>query len=233
MMKKLLMLLLSLICCISILGCGADPKKEAQRLNTEYYENIKNIFSDWSKEVDPIVQTNSDFKSSVLQIAQITDSKTMPALNELKVKFDNEKSSTELKPLHDSLNNLFNTTFSFFAKWIEQDGFSNMNQVDANIELIRSTNLMLNARLLYENEYSLLVNKKSTYNLDLEHYNKIKQGDTYADIANILGMPGQLTYSSQGSFLWAESYEWVLGNKRVSAKFENNRLKIISQFNLQ
>ena len=151
----------------------------------------------------------------------------------MKVKFDKEKSSTELKPLHDSLNSLFNTTFSFFTKWIEQDGFSNMNQVDANIELIRSTNLMLNARLLYENEYSLLVNKKSTYNLDLEHYNKIKQGDTYADIANILGMPGQLTYSSQGSFLWAESYEWVLGNKRVSAKFENNRLKIISQFNLQ
>lgn len=233
MMKKLLMVLLSLICCISILGCGTDSKKEAQRLNTEYYENIKNTFASWSQEVDPIVQSNPDFKSSALQIAQITNSKTMPMLNELKVKFDKEKTSTELEPLHNSLDNLFNTTFAFFTKWIEQDGFSNMNQVDANIELIRSTNLMLNARLIYENEYSLLVNKKSTYNLDLEHYNKIKQGDTYAEIANLLGMPGQLTHSSQGGFLWAESYEWVAGNKRVSAKFENNRLRIISQFNLQ
>lgn len=232
-MKKILMVLLALICCISLIGCGADPKKEAERLNTEYYSNIVNIFNDWTKEMDPIINKNQDFKVTNMQVAQITNDKTLPTLNELKSKFDKEKLPSELKPLHDSLNNIFSNMFNFYSKWSEPDGFLNMGPQNATIEIVRLSNNLLNARLSYENEYSIIKNGKSTYKLDLEHYTKIKQGDSYAEVANILGMPGQLTYSSQGTYLWAETYEWVLDKKRISARFENNKLKIISQFNLQ
>lgn len=232
-MKKILMVLLALICCISLIGCGADPKKEAERLNTEYYTNIKSIFEDWSKNMDPIVHSNQNFQDSNIQVSQITRDKTLPALTDLKSKFDKEKFPDDLKPLQNSLNNLFVDMFNFYAQWSEPDGFFKMGPQNATVELLRLSNNILNSRLRYENEYSIIKNGKSNYKLDLEHYNKIKQGDSYAEVANILGMPGQLTYSSQGGYYWSESYEWVLDKKRISAKFENNKLKIISQFNLQ
>lgn len=85
-----------------------------------------------------------------------------------------------------------------------------------------------NAKLEYENELSVLSTGKSTYELTLDNFNKLKTGLPYATVANTFKMPGSLEKTLDFSFTderdIREFYVWKHGEATVVLMFKNGYL---------
>ena len=97
---------------------------------------------------------------------------------------------------------------------------------------------VINASLEFDNDYSVLVNNKSTYELTLTNFKKIHKNDNYFKVADTFKMPGKLENSMETNHKFIgqrllEVYTWENDGGFVKIMFENGKAYQMEQRNLK
>lgn len=239
MMKKLFCCIVLFLSCFIMSACGGPSvKEEAQRLDTEYYQALKQHNQSMTSEMDKLKAQYNGSGEYDIQIAAIVETKYKPEFDKLKDKFSKEKVNEDTKELHEIINSQFTEYETFLNSIIALKDKSKLNyqnfMSDVNNNLINMTN----NKLKYQNTLSLLTNNKSTYELTLSNYQKIHKGDSYSTVANTFKMPGELTNSSESNTILIgqrklDHYVWKNGDAYVRIMFENGKVYMMEQKGLK
>lgn len=240
-MKKVLSLLFIIICCICLVGCGTDTKKEAERLHNEYFQPgfklVEEYQQDWS-ETDKKFE-GKDFDN---KISQLVKEKYKPQFLALKEKFNKEKDIKETAELRkqigymlDDVLNLADLTFDL----CQLPSDTPQEKVTTYLKKIGNlTNNLVSEEMEYKNQYSLLTNGKSSYELTLRNFQQIQKGDSYITVVNLFKMPGRLTNSHESNHALIgnrklEHYVWEDKGATVRIMFENGKAYQMEQVGLK
>lgn len=242
-MKKFVFLLVVILCCI-LTACATAPQKisakdEAIKLDKEYCQQAEAIYNAMSDEHDKIWKEYGSGRENDLKIAAITEEKYKPQIDDLVNKFNSEKIenrsvkdliSKKLKAEQDGIN--------VFVAAKKAKGMSESEYDEFSKEVMFNLGQARNLDFEYKNEYSLLVNNKSTYELTLANFKKIHKGDIYLKVANTFKMPGKLKNSMESNHAFIgnrllEVYEWENDGGYVKIMFENGKVYQLEQRNLK
>ena len=201
-MKKLLMVLLALICCISILGCGADPKKEAERLHQEYAEPGFTLFQNLTKEINDLRSKYGD-KRFDDGVKKLIEEKYKPQFVDMQNKFKNEKDVEDTKLMREQMGLMLDDVIILLDTGLELTSLPINAEKEVALpyfnKMQTTINNLVSEQVEYLNQYSLLTKGKSSYELTLRNYQKIQKGDSYPDVVLTFKMPGKLTNSEESN----------------------------------
>lgn len=240
-MKKLLMFLLTLICCISLIGCGADPKKEAERLDKEYYQPGISLFQQLNNDVDSIGNQFQD-KRFDEGITKLITENYKPKFVDMQNKFKNEKDIEDTKLMREQISYLLDDVISLLDAGLEVAKLPANASKDEALPYFNKIHLLLNnlvsEQAEYQNQYSLLTKGKSSYELTLRNFQQIQKGDSYAKVVQTFKMPGKLTNSEESNIRLIghrklEHYVWETNDGYVRIMFENGKAYMIEQKGLK
>lgn len=242
-MKKLVALLLVILCCI-LAACGNAPQKisakdEAVKLEKEYCQQAVSIHNAMDADNEKIwKEYGSDWTNDVKIGAMVTE-KHKPQIDALVNKFNSEKIENQsAKDLIAKKLKVEQDIIHMYASFTKVEGMSESQYNEASKDFMFAYIQATNLNLEYQNEYSLLVNNKSTYELTLANFKKIHKGDFYMRVANTFKMPGKLKNSMEsntpliGNRL-LEVYEWENDGGYVKIMFENGKAYQLEQRNLK
>lgn len=238
-LKRISFILITLLLTLLIVGCGGpSAKEEAQRIDKEYYQSTKKIFSDYEKTLAELREKYNDAETLDVEFAQIIDSKYIPEISKLKEKLQSEKLSSDLENQKLSLLTLidsFNDLFKHMALLKDKTKI-NHEIFMSDLEFIY-TNIFDN-KLKYNNELSKIISGKGTYELTLNNFKKIHKGDSYVRVASLFKMPGTLTNSSESNMALIghrklEHYYWEDNGALVRIMFENDKVYMLEQRGLK
>lgn len=240
-MKKILIVLLTLICCISLIGCGADPKKEAERLNTEYFKPGFTLFENLLDDVGNLRKEFSD-KRFDEGVAKLITENYKPKFVEMQSKFKNEKDIEDTKLMREQIGYMLNDVISLLDTGLELTKLpTNASKNEAipyfnKIQIL--TNNLVSEQVEYLNQYSLLTKGKSSYELTLRNFQQIQKGDSYAKVVQTFKMPGKLTNSEESNIRLIghrklEHYVWETNDDYVRIMFENGKAYMMEQKGLK
>ena len=238
-MKKLFSLLL-IIACFMLTACGAPtPKEEAVKLNNSYVKQADEIYDSTHQELVAMSKKYGESSSEALyEFAKVVRTKNLPAINDLIAKFDKEQ-ITDQSIKEMTRKRLLSTqkVITVFSTFDKEKDLNVQQRINFKADYITTMRQAKDELLIYNNEYSKLVNGKSSYALTLDNFKKIHKGDSYVTVANYFNMPGKLISTNDASIgiltIQQETFEWKNGESVVTIVFINNEAKQISQKNLQ
>ena len=237
--KRNVFILITLLLTFLVVGCGGpSSKEEAQRIDKEYYQSTKKIYSDYEKTLAELREKYNDAEELDVEFAQIIDSKYIPEISKLKEKLQSENLSSDLENQKLSLLTLidsFNDLFKHMALLKDKTKINHENFM-TDQEFIY-TNILDN-KLKYENESSKIIFGEGTYELNLNNFKKIHKGDSYLRVASLFKMPGQLTNSNESNTALIghrklEHYYWEDNGALVRIMFENDKVYMLEQRDLK
>lgn len=237
--KRNVFILITLLLTFLVVGCGGpSSKEEAQRIDKEYYQSTKKIYSDYEKTLAELREKYNDAEELDVEFAQIIDSKYISEISKLKEKLQSENLSSDLENQKLSLLTLidsFNDLFKHMALLKDKTKINHENFM-TDLEFIY-TNIFDN-KLKYENESSKIIFGKGTYELNLNNFKKIHKGDSYLRVASLFKMPGQLTNSNESNTALIghrklEHYYWEDNGALVRIMFENDKVYMLEQRGLK
>ena len=240
-MKKLLMVLLALICCISILGCGADPKKEAERLHQEYAEPGFTLFQNLTKEINDLRSKYGD-KRFDDGLKKLIEEKYKPQFVDMQNKFKNEKDVEDTKLMREQMGLMLDDVIILLDTGLELTSLPINAEKEVALpyfnKMQTTINNLVSEQVEYLNQYSLLTKGKSSYELTLRNYQKIQKGDSYPDVVLTFKMPGKLTNSEESNIRLIghrklDHYVWETGDGYVRIMFENGKAYMMEQKGLK
>lgn len=237
--KRNIFILITLLLTFLVVGCGGpSSKEEAQRIDKEYYQSTKKIYSDYEKTFAELREKYNDASELDIKFAQIADSKYIPEISNLKEKLQSEKLSSDLEKQKISLLNLIDSFNDFFKHASLLKDKSNINETNYKNDMLVIYTNILNNKLEYENESSKIIFGKGTYELNLNNFKKIHKGDSYLKVANLFKMPGQLTNSNESNTALIghrklEHYYWEDNDALVRIMFENDKVYMLEQRGLK
>lgn len=242
-MKKLITVLFVISCCI-LTACATAPQKisvkdEAVKFEKEYCQQAVSIHKAMDADNEKIwKEYGSDWTNDPKIGAMVTE-KYKPQIDNLVNKFNSEKVENQsVKDLISKKLKVEQDIINMYASFTKVEGMSNTQYDEYSKECMFNWGQTFNLDLEYKNEYSLLVNNKSTYELTLANFKKIHKGDIYMKVANTFKMPGKLSNSMEsnspliGNRL-LEVYEWNDGDAYVKIMFENGKAYQLEQRNLK
>lgn len=242
-MKKLLALLLVISCCI-LTACATAPQKisakdEAIKFEKEYCQQAVSIHNAMGADNEKIWKEYGDDWTNDPKIGAMVTEKYKPQIDNLVSKFNSEKVENQsvkeiiakkLKAEQDLVN--------LYASFTKVEGMSKSQYDETTKDFMFTLIQYTNLNLEYQNDYSLLLDNKSNYELTLVNFRKIHKGDYYMKVANTFKMPGKLSNSMEsntpliGNRL-LEVYEWKDGDAYVKIMFENGKTYQLEQRNLK
>lgn len=235
-MKKFTLILLSLLC-LCIAGCAPSAKEEAERLHNDYMLSTRATWNDeFIPKLQKITNTKKNGDEQDKEIAALAE-QYKPKMLEFDKKLQGEKVQKSNEHLLELDKQQIKNSIHFLDTLILIKDKSNLNEQEWKKDFRLATLALLNTRLEYNNEYSKITTGKGTYELTLANYQKIHQGDTYEQVANLFKMPGKLETSSNlqavNEQYWSESYIWEIGDARVYIIFHQGKASSASQFYLK
>lgn len=235
-MKKLIIILLSLLC-LFVAGCTSSAEKEAERLHKDYALTTKAM---WNDEFIPKLQNifkvkpNTDGQDKE---AAILAEQYKPKMLELDKKLQGEKVQKPNEHLLELQKQQVQNSIRFLDTIALLKDKSKLNMQNWQNDFNLVSLAIFNTKLEYNNEYAKITTGKDTYELTLANFQKIHQGDTYQKVAETFKMPGVITGSSSSQLSYGQhtldTYKWIYNNRKVEIIFENGKAEIISQHNLQ
>lgn len=240
-MKKILMVLLTLICCISLIGCGADPKKEAERLNTEYFKPGFTLFENLLDDVGNLRKEFSD-KRFDEGVAKLITENYKPQFVDMQNKFKNEKDVEDTKLMREQMGLMLDDVIILLDTGLELTSLPINAEKEVALpyfnKMQTTINNLVSEQVEYLNQYSLLTKGKSSYELTLRNYQKIQKGDSYPDVVLTFKMPGKLTNSEESNIRLIghrklDHYVWETGDGYVRIMFENGKAYMMEQKGLK
>lgn len=238
-MKKLLAMLLVVGCFILTACGGPTPKEEIVKLDKEYAQQAISINKAVSDDMDKFWKENGHDWTTDAKLGNLIDQKYTPQIDDLVNKFNSVKvENASVKDLVAKKLKAEQEKVHVFAAMKKTKGMSKSEYNDFSKELMFNWCQAINQDLEYQNEYSLLVSNKGTYELTLANFNKIHKGDTYLKVANTFKMPGKLKNSMESNHAFIgnrllEVYEWENDGGYVKIMFENGKVYQLEQRNLK
>lgn len=235
------MVLLALICCISLIGCGADPKKEAERLNTEYFKPGFTLFENLLDDVGNLRKEFSD-KRFDEGVAKLITENYKPKFVEMQNKFKNEKDVEDTKLMREQMGLMLDDVIILLDTGLELTSLPINAEKEVALpyfnKMQTTINNLVSEQVEYLNQYSLLTKGKSSYELTLRNYQKIQKGDSYPDVVLTFKMPGKLTNSEESNIRLIghrklDHYVWETGDGYVRIMFENGKAYMMEQKGLK
>ena len=235
------MVLLTLICCISLIGCGADPKKEAERLNTEYFKPGFTLFENLLDDVGNLRKEFSD-KRFDEGVAKLITENYKPQFVDMQNKFKNEKDVEDTKLMREQMGLMLDDVIILLDTGLELTSLPINAEKEVALpyfnKMQTTINNLVSEQVEYLNQYSLLTKGKSSYELTLRNYQKIQKGDSYPDVVLTFKMPGKLTNSEESNIRLIghrklDHYVWETGDGYVRIMFENGKAYMMEQKGLK
>lgn len=235
-MKKLTVLLLSLLCLLTVACGGPSAKEEAERLHKEHMLATKAMWNDdFVPKLKKIHNEIPEEKKDV-EAAKLAE-EYKPKLEKAYKKIQAEKVQEQNKHLSELIQMQDKNSLEFLNLLIVLKDKQNLKQQNWNQDFANLTMRFFNTKLEYDNEYSKITTGKGTYELTLANFQKIHKGDTYQQVAETFKMPGVLRSSNSTQLSYGphtlDTWEWELNDSRVDIIFENNKANLIHQFNLK
>lgn len=235
-MKKLTVLLLSLLCLFTVACGGPSAKEEAERLHKDHMLATKAIWNDdFIPKLKKIHKEIPEEKKDV-EAAKLAE-EYKPKLEDAYKKIQAEKVQEQNKHLSELIQMQNKNSLEFLNLLIVLKDKQNLKQQNWNQDFANVTMRLFNTKLEYNNEYSKITTGKGTYELTLANFQKIHKGDTYQQVAETFKMPGVLRSSNSTQLSYGphtlDTWEWELNDSRVDIIFENNKANLIHQFNLK
>lgn len=235
-MKKLTVLLLSLLCLFTVACGGPSAKEEAERLHKDHMLATKAIWNDdFIPKLKKIHKEIPEEKKDV-EAAKLAE-EYKPKLEDAYKKIQAEKVQEQNKHLSKLIQMQDKNSLEFLNLLIVLKDKQNLKQQNWNQDFANVTMRLFNTKLEYNNEYSKITTGKGTYELTLANFQKIHKGDTYQQVAETFKMPGVLRSSNSTQLSYGphtlDTWEWELNDSRVDIIFENNKANLIHQFNLK
>ena len=236
-MKKVLIVLLTLICCISILGCGIDSKKEAKRLHTEYAEPGFTLFQNLTNEVNDLRSKYGD-KRFDDGVKKLIEEKYKPQFVNIQNKFKNEKDIEDTKLMREQIGLMLDDVITLLDTGLEITSLPVNAEKEKALPYFNKIQLLINnlvsEQAEYINQCSLLMQGKSSYELTLRNYQKIQKGDSYPKVVQIFKMPGRLTNSEETNIKLIgprklDHYVWETEDCYARIMFENGKAYMMEQ----
>lgn len=238
-LKRTSFILITLLLALLVIGCGGpSAKEEAQRIDKEYHQSTKKIYSDYEKTIAELRKKYNDAAELDVELAQIVDSKYIPEISKLKDKLQSEKLSSDLEKQKQALLNLMGSLDDFFKHMASLKDRTKLNEkAFTNEAKFLYTNIFDNI-FKYNNESSKIISGKGTYELTLNNFKKIHKGDSYLKVASLFKMPGTLTNSSESDMALIghrklEHYYWEDNGAVVRIMFENDKVYMLEQRGLK
>lgn len=235
-MKKLTVLLLSLLCLFTVACGGPSAKEEAERLHKDHMLATKAMWNDdFVPKLKKIHNEIPEEKKDV-EAAKLAE-EYKPKLEKAYKKIQAEKVQEQNKHLSELIQMQDKNSLEFLNLLIVLKDKQNLKQQNWNQDFANVTMRLFNTKLEYDNEYSKITTGKGTYELTLANFQKIHKGDTYQQVAETFKMPGVLRSSNSTQLSYGphtlDTWEWELNDSRVDIIFENNKANLIHQFNLK
>lgn len=235
-MKKLTVLLLSLLCLFTVACGGPSAKEEAERLHKDHMLATKAMWNDdFVPKLKKILNEIPEEKKDV-EAAKLAE-EYKPKLEKAYKKIQAEKVQEQNKHLSELIQMQDKNSLEFLNLLIVLKDKQNLKQQNWNQDFANVTMRLFNTKLEYDNEYSKITTGKGTYELTLANFQKIHKGDTYQQVAETFKMPGVLRSSNSTQLSYGphtlDTWEWELNDSMVDIIFENNKANLIHQFNLK
>nr|DAL03305.1 MAG TPA: protein binding protein [Caudoviricetes sp.] len=235
-MKKLTVLLLSLLCLFTVACGGPSAKEEAERLHKDHMLATKAMWNDdFVPKLKKIHNEIPEEKKDV-EAAKLAE-EYKPKLEKAYKKIQAETVQEQNKHLSELIQMQDKNSLEFLNLLIVLKDKQNLKQQNWNQDFANVTMRLFNTKLEYDNEYSKITTGKGTYELTLANFQKIHKGDTYQQVAETFKMPGVLRSSNSTQLSYGphtlDTWEWELNDSRVDIIFENNKANLIHQFNLK
>lgn len=235
-MKKLTVLLLSLLCLFTVACGGPSAKEEAERLHKDHMLATKAMWNDdFVPKLKKIHNEIPEEKKDV-EAAKLAE-EYKPKLEKAYKKIQAEKVQEQNKHLSELIQMQDKNSLEFLNLLIVLKDKQNLKQQNWNQDFANVTMRLFNTKLEYDNEYSKITTGKGTYELTLANFQKIHKGDTYQQVAETFKMPGVLRSSNSTQLSYGphtlDTWEWELNDSMVDIIFENNKANLIHQFNLK
>lgn len=235
-MKKLTVLLLSLLCLFTVACGGPSAKDEAERLHKDHMLATKAMWNDdFVPKLKKIHNEIPEEKKDV-EAAKLAE-EYKPKLEKAYKKIQAETVQEQNKHLSELIQMQDKNSLEFLNLLIVLKDKQNLKQQNWNQDFANVTMRLFNTKLEYDNEYSKITTGKGTYELTLANFQKIHKGDTYQQVAETFKMPGVLRSSNSTQLSYGphtlDTWEWELNDSRVDIIFENNKANLIHQFNLK
>lgn len=224
-MKKILIFFMIMLGILSITGCGNNDKKEAERLNEEYYVVVKQTYDECMKG-NPEIKTPDEM---LVEINRLSEEKYLPTINEVKTKLEREQVNKSISIIKSDLVNLTNSVDDFVKYMPKAVQGAKNRQKGTFLKLIKMATTVEENILVYQNDYSKITTGKGTYELTFENYTKILPNTSYMDIIKIFKMPGKLVDSSYLYNTLIENYIWEINGAKVKMTFNNTILESMEQ----
>lgn len=233
-MRKILVIILALGLFLG--GCGGPSAKEdAQSFQSAFEKKTGAIFLDYHKETEEIIKKYDDANEDK-ELFKILP-KYIKRIDTLTEEVNQAKVIKENQRLKESTIKTLKALREYFVAIKALDGKESASNDADEI----NTTLFVNyceEQLKLHNEMSLATKGVSTYELTLANYRKIKKGDSYIKVINIVGMPGTLTNSSESNSPLIgrrvlEHYVWKSGDAYMRIMFENGKVYRMEQKGLK
>lgn len=241
-MKKIFSLLL-IVSCFMLTACGGPPeptaKEEAVKLNDNYIKQAYNIVVAMNDDMKKFWKENGDDWSTDVALGKLIKEKYVPQIDTLVKKFESEKvANKSVKSLITKELKAEQDRIHIYASLEDTAGMSKAQYDEKSKEFKSSIAQILNTELEFNNEYSILVNNKSAYELTLANFRKIHKDDEYFKVANTFQMPGKLENSMETNHKFIgqrllEVYTWENDGGFVKIMFENGKAYQMEQRNLK
>lgn len=230
-MKKIVLLGILIFAALFYITSNNQTAKDVDRMDAEYFKPAETIFLEaFDNDILKRIGTDADYKDYITnEKSYIITNKYLPAVKTLNDKFSKEKSNSSIEKLETSLKNMLQSLLNVMEQ--SENIVDNKALDEAFIRLISDY-------YQCQNEFSLIKNEKTSYELNVRNFQQIKQGDTYFDVVNKFKMPGALRSSRQyrdffkGNIV-ETSYVWDNGKGIVFIDFKNGKVDNMSQIGLE
>lgn len=237
--KRKFFIIATLLLTLLVVGCGGpDAKEEAQRIDKEYFQTAKNMFSSFEEEFQALREKYNDAEELDIDLAAIVDSKYIPENSTLKKKLQAEKLPSRLDEQKKALLNHIDSFGENYTLVSLLKDKSKLNTEHYKYDLLNAYIKTFDTKLEYENEASKVLFGKETYELTLSNFQKIHKGYSYVQVAKLFKMPGTLTNSTESNNALIgprklEHYYWENNGATVRIMFENGKVYRLEQRGLK
>lgn len=227
MFKRTILVLLSLML-VLCMGCGnkdktdyskMTPKERVVHLHNKFYMPLAKTYYDFVVDYNMAYNSNTTLSGFYKDVLPLYEKKYLPYIKDLRSKFPRQdtKEMQEIEPYVSVLyDGLFNDTVGFFMDKIKYT----KDSLDAKGDLKECLDPMpkegedtfFDANLMYNHEYSKIVNGKGTYELTKANFNKLRKGMTIREVSLLMKMPPTISFEEQKDNKNNYAYFWVIDN---------------------
>jgi hypothetical protein len=231
-MKKLIFTFTFFLLCLFIIGCTNDYKQKAQKFDSKYATTVFSIWDKLDLELENAKTHEDDMK-----ITDGINKSSIPNTTKLLAKLEKENIPANLEPMKLSLTRYCHNLVVVLNELADtvHSGTKNGTKIQ---ELHADITKLYEERLRYNNEYSIVNNGASSFELTLDNYRKIEIGDNYRSVISKFKMPGNLSssYTHDMTLIGKrtlDTYEWEFNSGYVRIVFENGKVHMLEQRNLK